>query len=580
MPDVSDPNEGALSKVWRYASTPLLDLHRQGAGPIESGVENFASGLTSPLSIGLLLVSGGTASLAEGAGAEALSSFAPEIANAVKPAAAFASKAMQLGFTGSQIVDVARNVPQIRDAIQSGDTDRALEMLTETALNAGAAGLSAAHLTSDLRSKPFSFEGDKQSIGAYQAAVEKGNLDARNFEQANKDLIRNKPLDAAALMYHEAAGDTAKLETWRQDILSDDTISEKVKGKYDAVLKLAQNLPDNVKALSDKLRTDYAEDWQRGQQSGIFDPDSGTGRENYAGQHQYVPDDTTESSVRPSVAGKKSPDFAKARTFDTLYDAIKNGFEPADQGLASARSNYIRQMATSEGLRAAEQKLQETKAEDSAPIGVNPAKVRIVNGVRAIPLPNGADLAKLDDAARLIDVDGKKYIDIGDYKQGPDKFDLYRVKQSLFDEEGERVPVFERQNLLIHPDYVDGVKQAFQDESWFRKNPFANALLNASTQAKKSLLSLSPFHLLTEAERGLQMGLSPMEVVKPPQIDPDGLAMSEGTKHGLTLLGDSPSRSMFSEGVGQTLPYYTKFLSSAAFFTLRKTSYSRITSHV
>ena len=65
-----------LSKVWRYASTPLSDLHRQGAGPIESGVENFASGLTSPLSIGLLLVSGGTASLAEGAGAEALSSCA------------------------------------------------------------------------------------------------------------------------------------------------------------------------------------------------------------------------------------------------------------------------------------------------------------------------------------------------------------------------------------------------------------------------------------------------------------------------------------------------------------------------
>lgn len=550
VPSVSDPNEGTLGKVWNFASQPLLNLHREGAGPIESGVENFASGLTSPLSIGLMVLTGGLGSLAEGAGAEALTSFAPELANAIKPAAAFASKAMNLGFTGTQIVDVAKNVPQIRDAIQSGDTDHAIELLTETALGAGAAGLSAAHLTSEMRSKPFDFNGSKQAIGEYQSKVERGNLDARNFELANKDLIRNKPQDAAALMYHEAAGDTAKLEQWRQDILSDASISDRVKGKYDSVLKLAQNLPDNVKDLSDKLRTDYAEDWQRGQQSGIFDPLVPEGRDNYAGQHKYVPDDESDSSIRPSTTGKKTPDFAKARKFDTLFDAIKAGFEPADQGLASARSNYIRQLAVSEGLRSAETKLQEVAAPDGSPIGVNPAKVRIVNDVPAIALPQGADIAKLDDSARLFEFNGKKYIDVGDYKQGPDKFNMYRVKQSLFDEEGEPVPVFERQNLLVHPDYVQPVKQAFQDESWFRKNAFSNAILRASTQAKKSLLSLSPFHLLTEGERGLQMGLSPLEVIKPPQIDPDGLAMSKGTKHGLTLLGDAPGRNQFAEGVG------------------------------
>jgi hypothetical protein len=721
-PEVSDPNEGTLGKVWRVASTPLLDLHRQGAGPIETGVETFASGLTSPLSIALAIGTAGLGSLAEGAGATALESFSPEIATAIKPSAAFASKALNLGFTGSQIVDVAKNVPQISSAIQAGDTDRAIELLTETALNAGAAGMSAAHLTNGLRSEPFSFEGDKQSIGAYQAAVEKGNLAARNFELSNRELIKNKPLDQAALLYHEASGNPATLEQWRQDILSSKEVSDATKGRFDSVLKLAQNLPDNVKALSDQLRTDYTTDWQRGQSLGIFDPE-GAQRQNYAGRHEYQPDDITESSIRPGVAGTKNPAFAKARSFETLVEAIKQGFEPAEQGLATARSKYIRQFAVSEGLRNAEQKLQETTAtKDSAPIGINPAKVRTISGqyldqyptrvfhgtsadvadvhglrpeefgvpgrlgqgayfslspdiaskyaggpvsasggrvvagelsdgvklldadaalpkklqtvlkvgpdtnygeiireaitnrediseiqkavakagydgvrsedvhgapgimmfgqdvtgrplsdvieptvptderamgdkaksVRAIPVPVGADLDMLANSGRLIiGPNGKRYIDVSDYKQGPDKFNLFRVKQGLFDEEGERVPVFERQNLLIHPDFHEPVMRAFQDESWFRKNVFANALLKGSTQAKKSLLSLSPFHLLTEAERGLQMGLSPAEVVKPPLIDPEGLAMTQGTKHGLTLLGDTPGRNNFAEGVGQ-----------------------------
>ena len=175
---------------------------------------------------------------------------------------------MQLGFTGSQTVDVD-DVPQIRDAIQSGDTDALWRCLPKPLMQA--AGLSAAHLTSDLRSKPFSFRGDKQSIGAYQAAVEKGNLDARNFEQANKDLIRNKPLDAAALMYHEAAGNTAKLETWRQDILSDDTISEVRKVRCSS--QASSKSPGQREGAFQQAAHRLPRGLQRGQQSGIFDPD-------------------------------------------------------------------------------------------------------------------------------------------------------------------------------------------------------------------------------------------------------------------------------------------------------------------
>ena len=43
--------------LWRptleFANEPLLDFHRRGAGPIESGLEDFASGLTAPTSVTL-----------------------------------------------------------------------------------------------------------------------------------------------------------------------------------------------------------------------------------------------------------------------------------------------------------------------------------------------------------------------------------------------------------------------------------------------------------------------------------------------------------------------------------------------
>jgi hypothetical protein len=553
VPPVSDPDEGFFGQAWDWANKPLLDLHREGAGPIEHGAETFASGMTSPLSIGLLLLTGGLGSLAEGAGAEALSAFSPEIAAAVGPAADSISKLMQAGFTGQQIYSVAQAVPRVADAIKAGDTDSALDLGTQAILSGMAAGISAKGLADRFGKSEFEFPGDKEAIGAHQHAAENANFTAKNFEDANKDLIRNTPLDMAAQLYHEAGGDVSVLDRQRQEIQDSPKVSDAIKGKYDVLFKQAMNLPDDVKAVSDTIRADYAHgdySLERAQQLGMLDPEK-AGAANYAGQHTYVPEDADASDMRPpTTAGSKSPAFTKARSFATLTDAIKEGYEPTDVGLAGARGKYIRQFGQGEGLRAAETVLQQTKADDTRPIGVDPAKVRPIDGVRAIALPQGADIAKLTAEGRIVynDVD-KPYLDVSDYKPGPDKFSKFRVKQTLFNDQGESQPVFERANLLVHPDYLKPVMQAFQDTSWFKQNNFTNKLLQISTQAKKSLLSLSPFHWFTEGERGLQMGLNPAEVFRPPQIDPDGLAMSKGTKYGLTLYGDTSARSLADEGV-------------------------------
>ena len=549
-PAVSDPDESFIGKAWDWANTPLLDLHREGAGPVESGAGKFASGMTSPLSLGLLILTGGLGSLAEGAGAEALSALSPEIAEVVSPAADTISKLMHAGFTGQQIYSVAQAVPRVADAIKAGDTDSALELGTQAILGGVAAGISAKALADRFGKSEFEFPGDKEAIGAHQHAAENANFKAKTFEDANKDLIRNTPLDMAAQLYHEAGGDVSVLERQRQEIQNSPKVSDEMKGKYDVLFKQAMNLPESVKAVSDELRADYAEDFARGQSKGIFSQER-PAIANYAGQHTYVPDDADASDMRPpTTAGSKSPAFTKTRVFPTITDALKEGYQPQDIGLAGARGKYIRQFGQAEGLQAAEQVLQRVKADDSAPIGVNPAQVRVIDGVRAIPLPQGSDVAKLTDAGRIVynDVD-KPYLDVSDYKPGPDKFKLFRVAKTLFDEEGERQPVFEKANLLIHPDYIKPVMQGFQDTSWFKQNPVTNWLLGASTEAKKSLLSFSPFHWATEGERGLQMGLNPAEVFHPPQIDPDGVAMSKGTKYGLTMFGDTSARSLADEGV-------------------------------
>lgn len=205
-PTVSDPDESTLGKVWDWVNKPLLDATRlgtrEGAGPIEQGaergLEKVASGFTSPLSVALLLTTGGLGSLAEGAGAEAIEAFSPEIAAAVKPAASAIGKLMNLGFTGQQIYSVSQAVPKAADAIKAGDTEAATEYITEAITNGLAATASAKHLAGKFgdgaaTGEDFVFPGDKEAIGAHQQKAEQANLSAKNFEDANRDLIRNKP---------------------------------------------------------------------------------------------------------------------------------------------------------------------------------------------------------------------------------------------------------------------------------------------------------------------------------------------------------------------------------------------------
>src|SRR5580658_1939059 len=269
--DESERMGEGQSMLTRPLSTYLgIPEYREGAGGVEKGLEKFASGLTSPLNIGLMLVTGGVGGLAE-AGAEAagegvasglagsagralLSRLAPETAAAVGKAASTVSKLANMGFTANQIIDVTKAVPRIGDAIRAGDTDTAAEMITTAALGTITAGLSTAHL---LRGTPGSpvIEHDKEIIGKAQQQERSFNQRAEKFEHDHLDLIKDKPTDMAGMLYHEAggrAGETAP------PVDESDESELGLEDKTRAPRKTTYPHPDadKIQAMADKARAE------------------------------------------------------------------------------------------------------------------------------------------------------------------------------------------------------------------------------------------------------------------------------------------------------------------------------------
>src|SRR5579872_908399 len=270
--DESERMGSDQSWVTKPLTTSLLGWgeYRQGATGIEKGAEKFASGLLSPLSIGLMAVTGGLGGLAEAgaatAGEEAVTSFAgragelalsklaPEVAAKVATASGVVSKLANAGFTGQQIVTLAEQAPQFKDAVAAGDYDRAQELGMSMLLGGTVAALSTAHLVKTITpgSEPV-WTQDKEVISASQQPVREAGARALEFRKANEPLIRNKPLDMAAQLYHEAGGDSDVLERWRQEIVDDNNIKPAIQQKYDYLLRQAQSLPAEVQQLSANL---------------------------------------------------------------------------------------------------------------------------------------------------------------------------------------------------------------------------------------------------------------------------------------------------------------------------------------
>jgi hypothetical protein len=109
---VNNPKYGDMQLL---SPEEALTPSEQRAHPIATGVGEFAGGLTSPSSVGLIAGTGGLGEL--------------------PGAAAMLQRLMSAGFGGQAIYSGLKNVPAIRDAWDRGDASEVERLLTHTVLN-------------------------------------------------------------------------------------------------------------------------------------------------------------------------------------------------------------------------------------------------------------------------------------------------------------------------------------------------------------------------------------------------------------------------------------------------------------
>jgi len=80
--------------------------------------------------------------------------------------------------------------------------------------------------------------------------------------------------------------------------------------------------------------------------------------------------------------------------------------------------------------------------------------------------------------------------------------------------------VFVRSDILAHPEFAQYLKDRLGLEpSDIAKHPIGKALLGAGTRLKQTLLSMSPFHTVQIALRGLMTGINPFTLNGPDILD-------------------------------------------------------------
>ena len=369
-----------------------------------------------------------------------------------------------------------------------------------------------------------------------------------------------------------------------------DHLPPAVRKRWINVIRNAQKLRSEVKEFGSKTLTpEYADMFQTYKDVGIVHPDY-KGREDYAGSVRYEPDDEGRSAYRPAesiLRATKKPTHLKSKAFDNMFEAMEKGYVPKNIGAVDAFSNYVQEHRGAVGIKKAEDIYLKQTDTDGRPLAINPAAVRYLDSDTEtgktihVPMVRIADISKLDldtiENKVRTDEDGNHYLDVSDYTEGPKVFARNRVTEVGFKKDPETgdvmigpngkpvdLPVMRKTALMFHPDHIEDVRNMFDDTSWVRKTPWANSVLKTAQATKSFLLALSPFHIVTEGLRGLQIGLPMEEIMHPFNAKPipeDHISLTEGVTHGLTLHPQT-EKSLYDagagEGVGATGPLFQK----------------------
>ena len=307
------------------------------------------------------------------------------IPNILSPAAALkvvnaskvASTAMNVGFTGQQLLGIADSYPRFIDAMHAGDTDTALELATGAALSGTMAGLSSAHLLRTAFGEKYrpTFTADQAAIGRQDSAR---NMAAHDINDLNVKFGKLKDTHADEIshplqIYKENGGNLDQIKEKMELVKAIDPkiLPDDEKAKQLEYYQKALGLSDRTIELGNHLTdTEYPRLAELLTQAGKLHTDADLDR-NYLGSREYSFDNENDLNSQLNAIGMRKPAFLKRRVFTDRVDALENGFVPKDINVFDMYQKYRDGVARVLGTHDVQGVLEKSRDANNNPVAVN-----------------------------------------------------------------------------------------------------------------------------------------------------------------------------------------------------------------
>lgn len=381
--------------------------------------------------------------------------------------------------------------------------------------------------------------GDKESPG-HQAA----DAAARELRKAINQKF-SRAAQEAINVYREAGGDKATLQAQL------DELKAKGKKRYLPIWEKALNLTAEEKAMADEAGEFYAEYAELGAKTGMLSQL----REDYV-NHFWDLSKLSGAKVEAAKAWgnmvmsrlKTTFDNAKARRFGSTFEGILEGYDPHTLAIGDLMSIYGQTFQHTLADRAFVRRLiRDVRGADGrpavAPTGyakkIGPADGANSQGVHVFPHFRPSVKVRDEDG----DLTGEES-DIKDY-EAINHPALRKNKWVGTDTDGK--PVILQGDLLVHPDFAKDLRNSL-GRSALQNTPVIKQLRTANNFVKRTILSLSTFHAVTEGLHAIAHGVDP-RLSKLPHLNFEEPEVKELVNAGLMLAGNFNAKQAFMEGL-------------------------------
>lgn len=417
-----------------------------------------------------------------------------------------------------------------------------------------------------------------RATAAWSAKLQRSFQDARRAIQSIHKVAKTDAERAAITVYVEAGGDMAKLGRWATAQPAPGVISvggKAFKRGLDVYRKASQDAmrltPAQI-AVAQKIRDTFDILHKRGVRAGIIN----AFRDNYI---PHIWDLDQGAGTGGSRRLKRDFRFAKARTYDTIFDGVMDGMIPKTLDVAKTLPAYLHEMNSVVADRQFVHDVSQGFDSDGRPLVIPRGNIKILDGNHDdrtyLVSPRGS-------AGDPKDIHGNDF-DQRDYKMMEDQPALEKWMWKGSDTAGN--PIFMNSELAVHPSLYRRIT-AMMGQSKFRKwynspsaswskgAPVGKALLKFfdKTQGvmKREMFSLyAPFHQVQEGTHAVGHLVNPVFGLL--NIDLRQPGPADASRHGLMIQPDRASMSHYLQGVGSGETWVSRALKAVHIPGLNKT---------